>query len=176
MTILQSVNVRAATENDLRAIAEFKIDSPHLVDHSHPIDRAMQEVFIREFKKRWMKRLQSGMRTLILTHDEAILGFISYSAYANDLNHALITAEIHHIYVAPNKRRQRLGFLLCQKALDEMRESHIVHTTVWIPVCSHESEKFYEYSGFSRTSNVRIDKIRENEIREVQYRIDLQFS
>lgn len=165
MTILHSVNVRAATLNDLRAIAELKIDNPHLSDNAHPLERAMQEVFIREFKKRWKQRLLNGMRTLIITREQTLLGFISYSSYQ------LLEAEIHHIYVAPAMRRQQLGSLLCRKALDDMRNNNIAHAIVWIPACSHESKKFYEHNGFSNTSNIRLDNIRENvKIEETQYR------
>jgi ribosomal protein S18 acetylase RimI-like enzyme len=168
-----SVQVRPATLDDIHQIAEVKIDSQYMGDDLHPVDIVMQELFLREFKKRWKQRLEEGVGALILSSDKTMLGFISYSACMDEAVQARI-AEISHIYVMPAMRRQNYGTLLCKTALETLKVANFAQVVVWVPECSRQSQRFYECLGFKATSNVRIDTVPENtELRERLYHVTL---
>lgn len=169
----QSVQIRPATLNDIHQIAEIKMGSQYMGDDLHPVDIVMQELFLREFKKRWKKRLEDGIGALILSDNNTMLGFISYSLCSGRQAETDI-AEISHIYVAPSMRRQSFGTLLCRAALEKLKVNKFTQATVWVPECSRQSRHFYECLGFKATSDIRVDKVPEHvELREIRYYIEL---
>jgi L-amino acid N-acyltransferase YncA len=167
------LNIRQATLDDIHFIAELKIDNPHIGEHSHPMDRMMNELFLREYKRRWEKKLNEGMCTLIMSANGSMVGFINFSACDAAVPDKI--AEIDSIYIMPEMRRHGLGKLLCEAALAKIRNEQIRQAVVWIMDGSDATRQFFQAMGFLATSAIRVDKIRENlTLREIRYQILLE--
>jgi L-amino acid N-acyltransferase YncA len=171
----QFIYIRQATFDDIQYIAQIEVDNQHIDEHSHPTERMMNELFLREYRKRWKKKLSEGMCTLIVSANDNTVGFISYSTCDEVLPGTDHVAEINNIYVLPEMRGRLIGKLLCETALEKIRKAQFKQVMVWLLAGSHRTMQFYEAMGFLPTSAVRLDKIRENVIlKEFQYQILLE--
>ncbi|VVC75722.1 hypothetical protein AQUSIP_10120 [Aquicella siphonis] len=172
---LQTIEIRLAALDDIQEMVDIKIDKLHVGEPVHPLDGMMQELFLREFKKRWEIRLKQGVDTLLITADRQIVGFVSYSAYEDPARSLLRAAEISHLYILPDIRRKRLGSRLCRAALVKIREGGFDNVVVWVPSCSRPSIRFYEQLDFKPMACERIERIRDQiELREICYQLELK--
>ena len=159
----QSILIREATLDDMQRIAEIKVENHGIGDIAHPLDRILNDLFVREYTKRWANHLEAGMRTLIVAVDGYTVGFICYSGSRK-------IAEINNIYIIPEYRGQQLGKRLCIDALAKMKEESFSEVIVWIVSGRQQAQRFYKNMGFQLTADSREDSISDDVVlHELQY-------
>jgi ribosomal protein S18 acetylase RimI-like enzyme len=172
-TILGDINIRQATLDDTHHIAKIKIEN-HRGASPHPLEHILNEVFIREYTRRWEKKFHNGELTLILSVAGKTCGLVSYTQSEESHHSIHKTAEITNIYVVPELRGHRLGRLLCKTAMEKMRENDFKKVLVWIVEGRDQTRKFYEAMGFCVTSAARLDKIDDNVmLKEIKFEMQL---
>src|SRR5262245_6965245 len=136
---MKSIIITPATLDDIQKISEIKMDK-HLKGHS-PI----QELLLREIKKRWTKSLQENICNFVAKDDKNLYGFINCSVLFNE---QAKSAEINSLYIIPSMRRRGLGSRLCFAAINNLREKKFQSVVVWVSICSDAAKKFFESNGF----------------------------
>jgi L-amino acid N-acyltransferase YncA len=167
------MEVRLATLADVESIAEIKVAHHPLKNRqSLFIKASLKELFLKEFRKRWITRLGQGFHVLLLRDRSQLLGLISYSfLQAGDAK----IAELNNLYVSEPQRGKGLGRLLCKAALDKIREEKYRQARVWVLEDSHAIRRFYENLGFLATEELRIETVREGVfLKEVCYQLSLE--
>lgn len=171
---LGDIKIRQATLDDTHHIAKIKIEN-HGGDSSDPLEQILNDVFIREYTKRWEKKFHDGERTLILSVDNKTCGLISYNQCDDENNSHEKYAEIHNIYVSPEQRGHHFGSLLCKTAIEQMQQDGFTKVILWIVDGRLQTRKFYEAMGFTITSCARFDAIDEHVVvKEIKFEMDLQ--
>lgn len=170
-TFNDDISIRQITSEDINYIVE--IETHHKIDMCHPID-LLNQLFVREYKKRWEQKLYADMYTLILFVKEKRMGFISYSAACLNEKQDITVAEINQMYIKPEIRGRHLGKLLCQTAIEEMRKKCFQRVTVWLTESRKKTRHFYETMGFKITAITRTEVIKGDVVlQENQYELIL---
>jgi N-acetylglutamate synthase-like GNAT family acetyltransferase len=142
----EALCIRLATLDDTQYIAKIKIENHQRDDH--PLDRMLNEVFMREYIKRYTQQIKDGICTLILSQHDETLGFISYCV--SPQQNAMATAEIKNIYVKPECRGNKLGKLLLSSALAKMKQEQVLQVMVWLVEGRTNTTCLYESMGFTK--------------------------
>lgn len=164
-----SPHIHTATIADIKKIIALKIDINQSGDQLHPAEKTIQELFIHEFEKRWKTQLKNGWQFLLISLEDKVFGFISYS-----MNIQNQTAHINNLYIITDKRRQQCGTQLVEAMIKNLRQNHIKEVTVWITECNDQGMLFYEKQGFTATSVIREEKNPSHiELNEIQYLLQI---
>jgi GNAT superfamily N-acetyltransferase len=166
MEDLHTIKVRPATEADIHHIAKLQINAWQATYCKEPIDTAIHNVFSQTLGKRWMMKFQTGFELLILETENGIMGFVSYLLGLNNEDTAMIDA----LHINPPFWRQGFGKLLCQTALNEIKNNGFRSATTWLFEGNRAMETFYHSMGFQSTSIYKSNDLGEGiASREIQY-------
>lgn len=162
-----TIQIREANLDDVNYIAELKTNDYQGDFHPYYVDNVLKKLFINEFKKRWKQKVKEGMNTLVMTEDDKLIGFISYS-----INQ--IPAEIDCIFLLPPSRGKHYGKKLLNRAFEQIKKTKSEEVIAWILEENVLSREFFEHLGFQPTSNHREETIAEDTIlKEIEYRFKL---
>jgi L-amino acid N-acyltransferase YncA len=176
MTILstEDVCIHQATLDDIKYIIELKIEKHHNLEKFYPVDHLLNDLFLREYKKRWEQKIHSGMRTLIISVQGNKVGFISYMPCTQRDPLFEDIAEINQIYLIPAMRSRQFGKLLFTKTIDDLKQDKCRKVIVWLDENRRQTRRFYEAMGFQMTSLIRTEVMHEQVIlRENMYQLML---
>ncbi len=146
------IKLHQADINDIESLIEIEIESHQNQESGKVVDHALNALLLREYKKRWLQKLQNGMSTIMVSFDGQPAGFIAYSLQQDH-------AEIHNIYVISNLRRHQLGRMLVVNALEQIMKQGVSKVVVWLVKGRVQIIRFYENMGFIATSQSRVDRI-----------------
>lgn len=149
------IKLHQADISDIESLIEIEIESHQQQESGVVVDQALNKLLLREYKKRWLQKLQNGMATIMISFDGQPAGFIAYTLQQDQ-------AEIHNIYVISNLRRHQLGRMLVMNALEHMMRQAVSKVAVWLVKGRLQIIRFYEKVGFIATSQTRVDRISED--------------
>lgn len=145
--------IRAASEDDARAIAEVHIaswtaayaDILDLGNLPHPLD-------VDERERAWRDRIprvgDEGFRTWVAEVDGSICGYaFTRPADDDDLN-PLEIAELVALYLAPDHLGHGIGKALLDRAVAGIRNQGFLQATLWVLEENTRAIHFYRREGW----------------------------
>jgi len=144
-----SYSIRAASEKDLDALADYIARLKMLNEELDPHYEAVEE--LGEVSKKYVEdALRDEMKILLVAeHDEdGIVGVIKVDIVDRLFYKPRLKGVITDIYVHPSHRRKRVGRLLLEKAVEQLRSRGVKLVSAVYPEGNIISKKFYERNGF----------------------------
>lgn len=165
----KKLDIRFGTADDIEQIILMKFDDQSELVSQHPLDRAMKEMFIRQFNKRWQQQLLDGAKILVARLDHTLIGFISYVEKTASQSTETHMIEISHLYVIPRMRSRKVGRILSRKLIEMFDTYRFI---VWLSKCNQQGRRFYEHLGFRPTMKIREEIVRDQHtLSEMEYEL-----
>ena len=143
------MNVRAATPDDAAAIAQVHVDTWRVAYQGLLPEAEIQSISVEQRRGFWTGALSKPnvARVDVAEDGKRVIAFCSYGPTRdNDDDGA---AEIHAIYVHPDKWRRGAGRLLCERAMREAINREHGAMTLWVVKGNDRACRFYERLGFA---------------------------
>jgi len=163
------MNVRAATAEDVPAIAQVHVDSWRVAYRGLLPDDEIESIGLERRRTFWngtLSRLNAGKVDVAEDHT-GVIAFCFYGP-TRDADTGAV-AEIYAIYAHPEKWRCGAGRLLCERAVREAAERAHNAITLWVVKGNARACSLYERVGFApdggARSNTRFLKTPFDEIR-----------
>lgn len=143
------VNIRLATTDDARAIAEIHVRAwqaayQGLIPEEHLLSMSVDR---REGK--WLETLATGPGETRVAEDEGrILGWIS-TGPSRDEDATPQTGELYAMYLHPDHWRQGIGQALWEAGKASLVAAGFQAATLWVLTGNERARRFYEANGFA---------------------------
>lgn len=161
------MNVRAATADDVRAIAQIHVDAWRAAYRGHIPDAYLDSLSVDERARMWSGALaRPAPARLVVT--EPLTGFCFYGPTRDGEDGV---AEIFALHVRPDAWRQGAGRLLCEHALREATARACAAITLWVLKTNEAARRFYERIGYAPDGTERTNtRLIGSPLHEMRYR------
>jgi GNAT superfamily N-acetyltransferase len=141
------VNVRPATADDAGAIAQVHVDTWRVAYRG--LLPETESISLEQRRSFWSSALSkpSLAKVDVAVDDSGIIAFCSYGPTRDPDDDG--AAELHAVYVHPDKWRRGAGRLLCERAMHEAIDREHNAMTLWVVKGNDRACRFYERLGFA---------------------------
>jgi ribosomal protein S18 acetylase RimI-like enzyme len=148
MTHAQAIEIRRATPQDSRAIAQVHIASWQAAYAGLMSEQILNELSIEKRSLAWRDMLESNRLDAALACTAGgVVGLTGYSA-CRDADKDETWGEIQSIYLHPSQFRQGIGSLLLEHACSRLSERGYAQVSLWVLAGTLPARAFYEGAGF----------------------------
>jgi GNAT superfamily N-acetyltransferase len=153
--------LRSARPGDAHAIATIHVAAWRAAYRGLIPDDVLAGLSVAARRQGWLDRLttpSARTRTVLVTHDDAVLGFAS-TGPARDVTVRDATAgELYALYLAPHAWGRGIGAPLHADALDSLRSDGFTCASVWTLDGNDRAVRFYRRHGWTDTGRTRADR------------------
>ena len=161
------IAVRAATADDVPAIARIHVDAWRAAYRGQIPDSYLDALSVEERARMWSGALARPAPTKLMV-TEPLTGFCFYGP-SRDKEDGV--AEMYALYVQPDCWRQGAGRLLCEHALADARERECAAVSLWVLKTNQRARSFYERMGYAPDSAERTNtRLTRFALQEMRYR------
>lgn len=118
----------------------------------------------------WRTQLTEASDTRIWVAEAAdgIAGFVV--AGPEDPRSDEGTAEVHAIYVAPERYREGIGTALLARAVEELQKAGFRQAVLWALAGNEAADRFYRVNGWQPDGATKVDEMVGLDLPQVRYR------
>ena len=157
--------VRAATADDVPAIARIHVDAWRAAYRGHMPDAYLDSLDVDQRARIWSSALARPAPAHLVVSDP-LTGFCFYGPSRDDDQ-----AEIYALHVHPDHWRHGAGRALCAHAEAAARERECASVALWVLKSNDAARRFYERIGYTpdgaERDNTRLTGFA---LREMRYR------
>jgi len=169
-----SVTIRAATQDDARAIAEIHVAGWRHAYRGQMPDALLASLSVDERAAKWRGWIGApddpAQRTAVaVLEDGRVTGFVNCGP-ARAMEPAAGTAEIYAIYVDPARIGSGVGRALFEWAVGDLRVRGFVDVVLWVLDTNERARRFYEAAGMTADGGTKRATFGGVELTEVRYR------
>jgi L-amino acid N-acyltransferase YncA len=163
------VTIRFAGVSDARAIATVHVASWKVIYQGHIPEKILENLSVDDRENLWTSLLHDNVKVLVLEEQEQIIGFASFGSGRDQDIDSSSVAEITAIYLNPDKWRKGFGKLLLGAAIEEIKNNGYRNVCLWVLDSNLQARNFYENSGFTNRSEVKLEQKNGYTLREIRY-------
>ena len=143
-------DIRSAIAGDARVLAEVQVASWHAAYKGLMPQAVLDDYTVPDRTERWTKVLgaPSSAATKVAEFNNLSDAFVSYGPCRDEDLDAKTTGEIWALYAHPSSWSQGVGYTLCTRALDALREKGAAAASLWVLKGNDRAIRFYEKVGF----------------------------
>jgi GNAT superfamily N-acetyltransferase len=168
---LRGRRVRAATADDVRAIAEIHVASWRATYRGLLPDAYVARRSVADRRHQWEEILGDPVAArgvLVIEEEGGIRGFAS-TGPSRDAESA--TGELMAIYLDPAHLSRGLGAQLHEYALETLAGMGFTEATLWVLGANARARAFYESHGWHSDGSVKSDVNDGAVVHQVRYRV-----
>ena len=163
------LNVRPATQRDVKTISELHVNSFTSAYQGILPDDYLRSQTVDKKQSFWRDAVEYGEPQLLVALDgDKMVGFVGFDR-SRDHKTPPTTGEIWAIYVVPSYWGQGAGLALWDAANEGLKEEGCTKVSIWLPLQNERALRFHELAGFKRempsARTVPIGAVRIEEIR-----------
>ncbi|MEB3756133.1 MAG: GNAT family N-acetyltransferase [Desulfurococcales archaeon] len=147
----KSIVVRKPIQEDIKAMADLVARLKSLNEELDPHYKTVEDLY--QASENYIKEALEDPNSIILVaEDEAtgqLVGLVKVDIVNRRFYEPRVKGAIKDMYVHPSYRRKKLGVLLIDKMIDELRTRGIKMITAIYPVNNIIARRFYENLGFT---------------------------
>jgi GNAT superfamily N-acetyltransferase len=170
-----NARVRAASIDDVPAIAQIHVDSWRAAYRGLMPDAVLDGLSVAQRMKNWDEWIRTPLspehRVWVIDRDSQILGFAS-TGLSRDKDARAGDYEVYAIYLDPGAVGQGLGAMLFAHSIDELRARGAGDITLWALEGNDRATRFYERQGMIAEAK-KIETVRGAELPHVRYRLSI---
>ena len=170
-----SMDVRAATVDDARAIADVHVRSWRWTYRGLLPDTYLEDLSVDRGESMWATIFgdtDGGSRVLVLVEGGEVMGF-AHTCPSRDGDARPGVGELTSIYLAPEAWGRGGGRLLMERVCEQLRQGGCRSVTLWVLETNDRARGFYEVLGWAPDGARRVDDDRGFPMVEVRYRREL---
>ena len=168
--------VRAATPNDITAIARVQVASWHGVYRGLIPDEVIDRITVERRIVQWtafFQRADHDEALIVADHDGSVVGMASLGVSRDGDFDGTRVGEVRAIYVAPDHWGHGHGRELMVGAEDWLRRRDFAEAMLWVLEGNRRARRFYDTAGWAVDGASKIEDIFGAAIPEVRYRVHL---
>jgi ribosomal protein S18 acetylase RimI-like enzyme len=147
----KSIVIRKPTREDVQSMAELVARLKSLNEELDPHYKTVDDLYqaSREYIE---ESLENPNAIILVAEDEdtkQLVGLVKVDINNRRFYEPRVKGVITDMYVHPSYRRKRLGVLLVDKAIEELRNRGVKMITAIYPVNNIIARRFYENLGFT---------------------------
>jgi ribosomal protein S18 acetylase RimI-like enzyme len=162
---------REAQLKDAAEIAKVQVKTWQTAYKGQLPEAYLNSLSIEQRKVRWQKILEKpedNAYNLVAEVEGKVVGFCSVDkSRSEDMSED--TGELWAIYVDKNYQGKRIGTILLNKGLDNLRERGFKKAILWVLTSNWKTRKWYESKGWTVEGKTTIDKRDGFELEETRY-------
>ena len=156
MATNENIQIRPATRRDVGRLAELHAEALLAGVAGTGPGANLRGLPAVERLAYWREAVEFGepqvhVATSGGTDAAAIVGFVGFDRSRDDGTPPTM-GELWALFVAPEHWARGIGRLLCEAALQGLREEGCTEVTVWVPSSNGRAIRFHEQAGFERES------------------------
>lgn len=163
-----TVAVRTGTPRDTVDVARVQVDAWRAAYAGIVPDELLARLDVPERVRRWLARLELGVRLLVAEQDGVVVGYASCGAGRDDDATADV-GELYALYVAPDRWRSGTGRALHDAAVDALRGEGARTATLWVLAGNTRGRAFYEALGWRPDGRTRSEQVPGGSLGECRY-------
>ena len=164
-----STDVRIATADDARAIAEIHVASWQAGYRGQLPDGYLKSLSVDARESRWAQALRDGASVLLVELARKPLGFVSYGPSRDD-DGPETGAEIYGLYVHPDAWSTGKGQQLLDCALAALAALGSTVVTLWVLTSNDRARRFYSRHGWQPDGAKKVVELDGVTLSEVRYK------
>jgi GNAT superfamily N-acetyltransferase len=168
-----STDVRIATSDDARAIAEIHVASWQEGYRGQLPDNYLKSLSADARETRWAQALRDGAAVLLAEHAGKPAGFVAYGPCRDDEAPAAC-GEIYALYVDPHAWSTGTGQRLHDGALDALTADGSTVVTLWVLTSNDRARRFYSRRGWHLDGATKVVELDAVTLAEVRYKRTLE--
>ena len=168
-----STDVRIATPDDARAIAEIHVTSWQEGYRGQLPDSYLKSLSADARETRWAQSLRDGAAVLLAKHAENPLGFVTYGPSRDD-DAPETCGEIYALYVHPNAWSTGKGQQLHDGALAALAAQGSTVVRLWVLTSNDRARRFYSRRGWELDGATKVVEMDGVTLSEVRYKRALE--
>lgn len=167
--------IRPATRDDLEAIATLHVSSWQGAYRGILPDAVLDRLNSADRQRDWMRWLAvPEANTYAAFERRKLVGFARVLPADPEFDSPPSSAEISHLYVAPDSQSMGVGQALLTRAFEDVASRGLERAVLWVLEKNYRARAFYERAGFRLDGGRRTDPDRlGGETPEVRYQISL---
>jgi len=167
-----STDVRVATSDDARVIAEI-----HVASWQEGYQRQLPDSYLKSMsadarETRWAQALRDGAAVLLAEQAGKPAGFVAYGPCRDD-EAAAVCGEIYALYVDPHASTGA-GQQLHDGALAALTADGSTVVTLWVLTSNDRARRFYSQRGWQLDGATKIVELDAVTLSEVRYKRTLE--
>ena len=168
-----STDVRFATPDDARAIAEIHVASWHEGYRGLLTESYLKSLSADARETRWAQSLREGAAVLLAEQAGKPLGFVAYGP-SRDHDAPATCAEIYALYVHPHVWSTGKGQQLHDGALAALAAEGSTVVALWVLSSNDRARRFYSGRGWRLDGATKVVETPEVTLPEVRYKRALE--
>lgn len=172
------VHLRRANESDARGIAEVHVRTWQLAYRDLLPAAYLNALSIEARQRYWATELSvlpAERRPWLAEAAAEVVGFAS-GGPSRDEGMSPSVGEIYTLYVLPDCWARGVGRNLLDHAVRDLLEHGYDEATLWVLESNERANRFYQQAGWRTDGARKLDRIGDQEVSEVRYRIALERS
>lgn len=172
------VHLRRAHESDARGIAEVHVLTWQQAYRDLLPAAYLSALSVEARQRYWATELSvlpAERRPWLAEATGEVVGFAS-SGPSRDEGMAPSVGEIYTLYVLPECWARGVGRNLLDHVLRDLHEHGYDEATLWVLETNARARRFYEQAGWQTDDARKLDRIGDQEVSELRYRIPLERS
>ncbi len=153
--------LRPADPRDAHAIAAVHVAAWRAAYRGLIPDDVLAGLSVAARRQGWLDRLTASpgrTRTVLVTHDDAVLGFASTGPARDITVRDPAAGELYAIYLAPHAWGRGLGAPLHAGALAGLRSDGFTCASVWVLDGNDRAKRFYRRHGWLDTGRTKTER------------------
>ncbi|MET8149798.1 GNAT family N-acetyltransferase [Actinoplanes sp. NPDC049668] len=171
--IMRPVIVRAATVNDVEALADVHVWTWQKAYRGKVSQEYLDRMDPSQRQPGWRRILQDRGPTATLVAEnesDGVVGFICVSPSRDSDTVPQSVGEIQALYLLPAYWGQGVGQLLMDAGLRRLAEAGYREISLWVLATNDRARRFYEAGGWRPDGSTKTDDSRGFPLVEVRYR------
>ena len=168
-----STDVRIATSDDARAIAEIHVASWQEGYQGQLPDSYLKSLSADARETRWAQALRNGAAVLLAEQAGKPAGFVAYGPCRDD-DAPAACGEIYALYVDPHAWSTGTGQQLQHGALAALTADGSTVVTLWVLTSNDRARRFYSRRGWQLDGATKIVELDAVTLSEVRYKRALE--
>ena len=166
---MSSTEIRYAEMSDAAAVANLHLIASRTLYEGVVPDAHWQATPPAKRVTFWKEAIEFGEpQVIVALQGQDIVGFVGFDR-SRDPKSKNTMGELWALYVDPDHIGQGVGLALWDAAREGLQDEDCTDVTVWVPLHSEKSLRFFDAAGFKREMNtartvpmggVRVEEIR----------------
>ena len=163
--------VRAATVEDVEAIAGISVRGWRFAYRGHVPDEILDGLSEEERARGWGERVRhpGDTRAWVVEREGSVVGF-AFTGPGRDPDLPPTAGDVYALYVEPAAVGTGLGRELLARAVDDLRKRGFQPIVVWVLRENERARRFYERTGFREDGATKVEDYEGAPMHEVRYR------
>jgi ribosomal protein S18 acetylase RimI-like enzyme len=170
---MRSVIVRAATVNDVEALANVHVWTWQKAYRGKVPQEYLDRMDLLQRQHAWRRILQDpGPAAILVAENESdgVVGFIRVSPSRDSDTAPQLVGEVQALYLLPACWGQGVGQLLMEAGLCRLAEAGYREVSLWVLATNDRARRFYEAGSWCPDGSTKTDDSRGFPLVEVRYR------